>query len=428
MKKTTITTRKKQAGIAMLELVLATLLTASLVGGVVLAGKLPVLANKTAANLAVIEDSTAARMRFSADLTSAVQDSIRTIQTADGRLLLEFRPQLGKGRFLRAPHAGDQIPCPGGDRLDLGVADSCFMTEPGQNQVGGVNPGALVYVSGGGREVFYANGGTAVITSISHTSGSGQARIGISQTAPFPNSGESNFQVAGEPVSWECDPARKTLTRITGYAATAAQPETFPGANPDVYNLGVSTCTFTPGVDTRLDKQTLLLDFERGLTDASPSKRTLTTSGAVAASAGGWTGAAGAFSGGHVVVDLTPALEPGARDFSVDFRLKSATAPAAAEIVATYENMAAGEVSWSFVRETDGRLRFYANSTSGGWDVANAVELGTVSNVWTHFAVARSGNSLLLFREGGVVATLPVSGSLAAGDSLSVGAGAVDAR
>lgn len=418
--------KKGQGGMALIEMVMATVLTASLVGGVVLAGKMPILANKVAANVAAIDESTAARMRFNADLTSSVQDSLRTVLTADGRLLLELRPQLGRGRFLRAPHAGDQPPCPGGDRLDLGTPDSCFVTEPGQNKVGGVNPGALVYVAGGGQDAFYSAGGTAVITSISHDSGSRQARIGITQIAPFPDSGDvdSVFQIAGEPITWECDPAKKTLTRFTGYAASVAQPESFPGANPDVYNLGVSACTFAPGVDTRMDRQTLLLDFDRGLVDASPSHRSLTATGAVAASATGWTGAGGSFSGGRLAVPASPALEPGARDFSIDFRLKSAATPAADEIVATYETAATGVAPWAFVRGSDGRLRFYAASAAGGWDVADAVDLGPVSNVWTHFAAARAGGSLLLFREGNVVATLPVSGALAAGDDgLSVGAG-----
>jgi hypothetical protein len=50
------------------------------------------------------------------------------------------------------------------------------------------------------------------------------------------------FYVVATPVTYECDPATRRLTRHSGYAIAAAQPANFPGAVSAPLATNVALC------------------------------------------------------------------------------------------------------------------------------------------------------------------------------------------
>lgn len=418
---------RRQQGVMILEMVIAAFFVLALVGAVSvvapIAGQLTGLGKSSSA----VDSADTIRDALRRDFRGAVRDSIRITKTNDGRTLAEFVPQTGSGIYKQTSGgATSTSACPTGgkgDALAFGEADTCFKSD-GVAGLAQATSGMYVSLPGFGAAQFYGSG-SAALTSIQL--GSTDARIGIAQTTLTSGSTGSVFQVSSaQPVTWECDPAQKTISRITGYGRSQAQPTDFSGATRKTFSTGVDSCSFRIGDTSEWTRTALLLHFDgegTAVTDSSPDPKTVSIIGsAVQSTEAGWFGNGARFTAGRVSVAWTSAQEPGSADFTVDFQLRGAGAQAG--VVASAEPSGGGYGPWRFVRGADGVLRFFSSSNATSWNVANGVALGAVSaDYYRHFAAARSGSTIRLFADGAVVATASVSGNLSPGTGgVSVGA------
>ena len=70
-----------------------------------------------------------------------------------------------------------------------------------------------------------------------------------------------------------------------------------------------------------------------------------------------------------------------------------------------------------------GNVNFFISSNGSSWDVASAVSMGTLTtNVWTHYAVTRQGNTFRTFQNGTQISTFTSTATLPAGSgTLQIG-------
>jgi hypothetical protein len=76
-----------------------------------------------------------------------------------------------------------------------------------------------------------------------------------------------------------------------------------------------------------------------------------------------------------------------------------------------------------FYNQSLNQILFYSSSNGTSWDISSAVILNTPAlNTWYHLAVAREGNSIRLFTDGVLAATVTTSATLVAtGGTLNIG-------
>lgn len=61
----------------------------------------------------------------------------------------------------------------------------------------------------------------------------------------------------------------------------------------------------------------------------------------------------------------------------------------------------AGSYNYIVIAVYNNTVSFWATSNGTAWDIANAVSMGSISaDIWTHFAMSRSGNNIYLFKNG----------------------------
>ena len=419
-----------QKGVMLLEMVVAAFFMAAAAVAVLAVMRVPLHVNALKSASDAIDSGDGLRRAWTRDFYGAVRDSIRITRTTDGRTLAEFVPQTGSGIYMQTNAASSATPAcdasGSGDALAIGAADTCFKSD-GVAGLSGVVSGMAVSLPGMGSASYYG-GGTAAVTGI--TIGSRDARISIAQTTFPTKSTGSVFQVgSGSPVTWECDTSKGTITRITGYHAQAAQPVSFDGAVRKVYATGVTSCAFRIGDSSLWARTVLLLHFDdtgTTITDSSPDPKTVVATGSVTQPAeAALFGAAGArFAGGKVSAGWSSAMEPGGSDWTVDLQARGAGQTAGALV--TSEPAGGGHGPLAIIRGSDGTVRFYSSSNGTSWNVANGVSMGSVSaDIYTHFAATRGGSVIYLFRNGTLMATVPVSGALASGNGgFTIGAAA----
>jgi MSHA biogenesis protein MshO len=162
---------------------------------------------------------TLALAKLRLDIASAVPNSVR-VATAGGRTYIELLPVRSQGRY----RVGGT-----GNVLAFGVTDNGFdVLGPAVQAAAGdwvvVNnhlAGADVW-SGSSRAAY--TGAAGAVSTVLY------AAHDFAADAP-----DHRFQIAGDPVSYVCDPLARTLTRVSRYGApSAVQPTAFgAGAQSD---------------------------------------------------------------------------------------------------------------------------------------------------------------------------------------------------
>ena len=199
----------------------------------------------TARRARLTEQADTALRRLARDVRTALPNSVRVVAVGTSSYL-EFVPTLGVGRYRQYPASDGS-----GDSLDFNSSDGAFdVVGPVPEYANGQSLCIYNLGPGSGADA-YAGNNCAVITSANANPAlfsSDAARHNVTFAArqfPLP-SPSARFHVVAPPVTYECAPAAGTLTFITGYAVTSAQPR--PPAAPAVRSLladGVARCGFT---------------------------------------------------------------------------------------------------------------------------------------------------------------------------------------
>ncbi len=216
----------------------------------------------TARRARLTEQADTALRRLARDVRTALPNSVRVVAVGTSSYL-EFVPTLGGGRYRQYPASDGS-----GDSLDFNSSDGAFdVVGPVPEYANGQSLCIYNLGPGSGADA-YAGNNCAVITSANANPAlfsSDAARHNVTFAArqfPLP-SPSARFHVVAPPVTYECAPVAGTLTHITGYAVTSAQPR--PPAAPAVRSLladGVADCGFTYGpINARTNLLTVWLQI-----------------------------------------------------------------------------------------------------------------------------------------------------------------------
>ncbi|MES2563509.1 MAG: prepilin-type N-terminal cleavage/methylation domain-containing protein [Pseudomonadota bacterium] len=198
------------------------------------------------------------------DLQNALPNSVR-IAMAGSVVYLEMLSMRSGGRYRANAALPGLASGPGTcpdvngnasadeNALQFGIADSCFTSLGNVPGLAGIVPGSdfvVVYNLGSGflNADAYSSGNAtggnkSLITSVA-TGVGGENVIAFESTSFNLDSPGRRFQVVSGPVTFVCDPTAGTLSRISGYAITAAQLTPPVGATA-LLAKGVTACTLT---------------------------------------------------------------------------------------------------------------------------------------------------------------------------------------
>jgi MSHA biogenesis protein MshO len=225
-----------------------------------------------------------ALQRMARDVRLALPNSVRV--TSPGSSFVEFIPLRTAGRY-RAEASSPAVPCDTGtDELAFDASDTCFKTLGAMLDPGTItNNDFLVlnnYGDGFDGQNAYATTGTLNRRQIASITDEGVRQVvsfvnpGTSLSRTLHDSpGKRFFVVPGNgvtplPVTYECTPP--TLRRWSGYAMTATQPTSFPGATAALLANNVASCTFeyqANGVGPRIGLLTLQIRLTKPLSSGS---------------------------------------------------------------------------------------------------------------------------------------------------------------
>jgi len=162
-------------------------------------------------------------------------------------------------------------------------------------------------------------------------------------------------------------------------------------------------------------------------TDNSPSPKTITSNNgaAISTAQSKFGGTSGFFDGTDDYLSVTNStdFDFGSGDFTIEYWEYRTTygvqSPILSRNTIAYTPYMIG---WN-----DGAsptvLTIYMSSNGASWNVASAVSMGTfTTNVWTHYAVTRNGNTFRTFQNGTQISTFTSSDTFPAGaSSLQIG-------
>lgn len=218
--------------------------------------------------------------RLTADLARALPNSVR-LRTLGARQFLEFLDVRAEGRHRAGASGAPQL-CPAvcaaagnNDSLEPVCTERCFTTlgplvgDPplvGADWVV-VNPLSATGAAGNpytGGAAVVAAGIKSRLTALATVTGGQRLDITAKNFASVAASG--HVYIVSGPVTYECNPATRLLTRHDGYAISAVQPVAFGAAQSAPLASGVLACTFayTPlGASSRGGLVQLSLRFLR---------------------------------------------------------------------------------------------------------------------------------------------------------------------
>lgn len=246
---------RHQHGFTLVELIISITLVGILAVVAVPMLRTPMAAYKDAtrrADLTAQLDASVAKMRD--DLAQALPNSIRVRQVGT-RWFLEYLQVRAFGRYRAAVTA---TACPN-DMLEFALpAEGCFTTLGPLQQSSAPVPGSdwvvvhALATSGIVGQDPYFGGATSpaggVKSRLLNNLPSGTNRV-ITMTPhqfPLPPAVTSRqFYIVAQPVSYECNPATRRLTRYDGYAIAAVQPIAFPAAGAAPLATQVAACSFS---------------------------------------------------------------------------------------------------------------------------------------------------------------------------------------
>ena len=240
------------AGFTLIEMIIVIAITAIVGSMVAVFLRAPLesyAAQDRRARLADTADT--ALRRMTRDIRLALPNSVR-VTSVGSVVYLEFLGTRSGGRY-RAQG--------GGDILDFTAADSSFDVL-----------GPPIAIQAGDRIAVYNLGipgadAWAGDTLATYSGAAGSVTNIAIAAKQFPLASPGNrFQIVDGPVSYVCDPAAGTLTRVWGYAPASAQPTSFAAATPRaLLATRVSACTFAyqPGVTERGGLVSVMLNLSQ---------------------------------------------------------------------------------------------------------------------------------------------------------------------
>lgn len=191
-----------------------------------------------------------------ADLANALPGSVRVMQSGN-HFWLEYLELRASGRHRSGLSGGAQV-CPStcavaanNDSLEAACSESCFTALGALDGSAPVVGTDWVVVNPQGPGVAGGDpwlGGPAVVPGgiksplLATAAAADGLRLSIAPHS-FPGLAASRrFYVAGQPVTWDCDPGLGRLTRRWGYAISAAQPTVFGAGSNAPLASGVIDC------------------------------------------------------------------------------------------------------------------------------------------------------------------------------------------
>jgi MSHA biogenesis protein MshO len=170
--------------------------------------------------------------RIFRDLQAALPNSVRV---APGGLYLEYTPILTAGRYRTGPDVSSNP----GDPFELSPGDDSFDVL-----------GPKISANAGDGLVIYNQNVSDVYTGVSRravvsvTDSGAVSNVKFAGGAFTEGSPGGRFQIVGQPVSYVCDLATRTLRRYTGYGFQAAQPTSFNNMPGAPLATRLSACNF----------------------------------------------------------------------------------------------------------------------------------------------------------------------------------------
>lgn len=234
--------RRRVRGFTLVEAVAVMVITGIIGAMVAVFLQAPVRGYFDAVRRARLSDTAdTALRRVARDLRLALPNSIR-VSSAGGRQYVEFLQTRAGGRYRADPDAGG-----GGDVLDFtsGVDAAFDVLGPPVT----LAPGDQIVVFNLGLEGSDAYAGA---NRRAYTGAAGaQSNVSFAASGdPFPYASPGQrFHVVDTPVSYECDPATRSLRRYWGYAISLNQATPPAGATNALLADGVAACSFAYNPD-----------------------------------------------------------------------------------------------------------------------------------------------------------------------------------
>ncbi|WP_158590425.1 prepilin-type N-terminal cleavage/methylation domain-containing protein [Noviherbaspirillum cavernae] len=243
-------------GFTLVEMVVAIAIAGIVAGMVAMFIRMPVLAYvDTAARAELTDTADTALRRIARDVRLALPNSIR--RTTDGNqvVYLEFLPTKTGGRYL----ADDDNATTGNILSFTDAAKTSFdLVGPVPIEAQAIATGDYVVVYNLGPLLNPANAydcagscNRAEFDSIAGVTITLKSNPFASQAEPkFTSPGNHFHVIAPSPVTYVCNPAAGTLTRISGYTIQASQPDNIAasplsGASKALLASGVTACEFS---------------------------------------------------------------------------------------------------------------------------------------------------------------------------------------
>ncbi len=249
-----------QSGFTLVEMISVIAITAIIAAAVAVFLRVPLQSYQDAQRRAAITDAAdLAFIRLKRDLQNALPNSVRVTNTG-AVFYVEFLPMRTAGRY-RAESPSPIIPatspetCPDAAPLDgladenalqFGVADTCFTTLGDLPDRGAITNTDFLVVynlgSGFANADAYAGGNRSQIVTVDAGAGGVQNVVRFNAHTFNLESPGRRFQIIAGPVSYICDRGAGSLTRVTGYPISAAQPTPAGGT---ALAQGITACTIT---------------------------------------------------------------------------------------------------------------------------------------------------------------------------------------
>ncbi len=241
----------RQIGLTLIELTIVIVLT-GILAAIILQFVWPIFAyNDSLRRAALADTADTALRRMARDLRLALPNSVR-VTSAGGVVYMELLLVRVGGRYRSDSVGGSGVCAAAGDALSFGAADTCFTTLGNVPNIGQVTTTDYMVVfnlqpgtTNADAYQFPGTGGNkSQITPVPVDSVGSEKITFASNTFTYESPGKRFYIVQG-PVTYACNTAANTLTRISGYTIASSQPAPPVGGTSALLASGVTACSFT---------------------------------------------------------------------------------------------------------------------------------------------------------------------------------------